>query len=53
MKTTTQKQAENILSSVFEKEVLNAQEMLLIKGGDVNDTEDTSGGSDDQEDGFN
>ncbi|MBS3776747.1 MAG: hypothetical protein KGY70_16235 [Bacteroidales bacterium] len=54
MKTKTKQQAtENRISQVFENEVLNAREMLLIKGGDANDTDDNSGGSDDQQDGFN
>ncbi|MEF8811701.1 MAG: hypothetical protein V5A47_12315 [Bacteroidales bacterium] len=53
MKATIQGQKNNSLSSIFENEVLNAREMLLIKGGDANDTDDTSGGSDDQQDGFN
>ncbi len=53
MKATIQKQESNSLSSIFEKEVLNTGEMLLIKGGDGNHSDDTGGGSDDQEDGFN
>jgi len=54
MKTQTKQEAtENRINQIFENEVLNAREMLLIKGGDANDTDDTSGGSDDQQDGFN
>jgi len=54
MKTKTkQKATENRVSQIFENDVLNAGEMLLIKGGDVNNTEDQSGGADQQEDGFN
>jgi len=53
MKATIQGQENSRLSSIFENEVLNKREMLLIKGGDANDTDDTSGGSDDQQDGFN
>jgi hypothetical protein len=53
MKVIIQEQENNKLSSIFENEILNTREMLLIKGGDGNDTENTSGGSDDQEDGFN
>ena len=54
METTSQKQlTENRINQIFKSDVLNTREMLLIKGGDVNDTENNSGGSDDQEDGFN
>ena len=53
MKAKIQGQETSRLSTIFENEILNTQEMLLIKGGDGNDTENTSGGSDDQEDGFN
>ena len=56
MKTTnqckTQKKESNQLDQL-ENNRLPVDQMLLIKGGDVNDTEDNSGGSDDQEDGFN
>ena len=56
MKTTNQftdqKKESNRLFQL-ENNQLPVDQMLLIKGGDVNDTEDTSGGSDDQEDGFN
>ena len=53
MKAKIQAQETNRLSTIFENEILNTREMLLIKGGDGNNTENTSGGSDDQEDGFN
>ena len=56
MKTTNQftdqKNESNRLYQL-ENNRLSIEQMLLIKGGDVNDTENTSGGSDDQEDGFN
>ncbi|MBS3771414.1 MAG: hypothetical protein KGY69_14280 [Bacteroidales bacterium] len=53
MKTKTKQEAtENRINQIFGNEVLNAREMLLIKGGDANDTEDQSGGADQQEDGF-
>ncbi|MBS3776746.1 MAG: hypothetical protein KGY70_16230 [Bacteroidales bacterium] len=53
MKATDKKQQDSRLSSIFKKDVLNTRDMLLIKGGDANDTDDNSGGSDDQQDGFN
>jgi hypothetical protein len=56
MKTTNQftnQKKESKRFSQLENSRLPLEQMLLIKGGDENDTEDNSGGSDDQQDGFN
>ncbi|MEF8984967.1 MAG: hypothetical protein V5A51_10295 [Bacteroidales bacterium] len=56
MKTTnhfTDQKKENNYMNHLENYSLQVSQMLLIKGGDANDTDDTSGGSDDQQDGFN